>query len=334
MNSTVSMAMSAISSMTGRRLPTCDDDEYVIMIRESKDNTSDVALSYPGNVRYTGNESIFEYTVLLDHSQKNNIWIHAGYQLNNADWSSEAITKYQCRPAIIYRKTETQEYVPVKNGDNLIHYIYQDTPPITMFTNYSNLLLLLQRLVEDVEPEPNDVNSKIVIYRRTFGNLVVTVEECNYRTTSLNIYNTANKSDEIVLDVAIIGKGKYVTLFVDNMAKIFDFADFDDGAMLNEKVVEDWLRFIDMNLNPSCCKYTEDNCIPIFKNNNQITESILSIVKEVVESNPNADIATFTKTLRIKMCAYALPSSTLSEVASKYIQSNYNGERLPSDAIQ
>lgn len=336
MNTTMAMAENAINAMTGNGAVSSVRKErrYVVVTRDSKDDKTNYAFSYPGRINLRESDPVFNSLVLSNGLSPMPMDLHIRKISTHIDWFDTALTRYHCKPAMIYLEVSDGNFIPVMNGDSYIHYIHFETMPITMFKNYNNLLLMLQRMLEDTDPAAE--NNGVTLYKQDYGNLTVIVEERNFKTVAIRIANKLSEYGDLVLDAIVLGKGKYLLLSTDALARMFDFVDFSDENVdeVSEKMAQDWLHFMDISLNstavPSQTPITKDNESSIIQSMNYIIE----IVKAVYKGDPNATVTDFTKALRVEMCKYGMPDDTLSEVASCYVKTAYNDKGLPADVIQ
>ena len=329
------MVNNAVSRMSGNSITTSGSEpRYIIVTRESKDDKTNYAMSYPARIKIMPNDPVFSKLILSGGTSAIPMELHLSKVSTHIDWFDDAITQHNFRPAIIYREVADGNFIPVMNGDSYIHFMYHDVPPITTFKNYSNMLRALQCMLEDTEP--NATSDNVAIYRKKFGNMTVILEEHSYKAVAIRIANSLSEYGDLVLDAIVLGKGKYLITAFDVLSDMFNFKTFTDERLegIDEATINDWLSYMDKRLNPGA----ETSQTPItMDNESSIIQSmhyIIEIVKAVYKGDPNATVTDFTKALRVEMCKYGMPDDTLSEVASCYVKTVYNDKGLPADVIQ
>lgn len=327
---------SAISKMVGNSVANNSiGPRYIIVTRDSKDDKTNYAMSYPARIKIMPNDPVFGKLTLSGGTSAIPMELHLSKVSTHIDWFDDAITQHNFRPAIIYREVADGNFIPVVNGDSYIHFMYHDVPPITMFKNYSNMLRVLQCMLEDTEP--NAISENVAIYRKKFGNMTVILEERSYKAVAIRIANSLSEYGDLVLDAIVLGKGKYLITAFDVLSDMFNFKTFTDERLedISEATINDWLSYMDEQLNRGAVTTNDTlNSIKQECDDIKVMNALLEITKTVYKNNASSSISDFTKALRVELCKYTNPDGTLFDMCTKFMEQYNSSNALPADVIQ
>lgn len=96
------MVNSAVNKMSGGSVNTNGEEpKYIIVTRESKDDKTNYAMSYPARIKIMPNDPVFNKLVLSGGTSAIPMELHLRKIATHIDWFDIAITKYLFMQGII-----------------------------------------------------------------------------------------------------------------------------------------------------------------------------------------------------------------------------------------